>query len=170
MRSTYLRELENFTMDVAQPRSELFVLRNLVADYWAIVVRIYIEIGVEVIHFTDDLGHQDTLRCVLKPTFARIVGLCPKQSVEVYLHCDSCIGEIIPDLIEIGVTILNLQDFVNGLDNLASLPCNKITVDLHIDRQLITAFGTLSEINHHIGTCVPKFGSSGGALMIKLGV
>ncbi|HID12062.1 MAG TPA: hypothetical protein EYP17_12325 [Candidatus Latescibacteria bacterium] len=42
--------------------------------------------------------------------------------------------------------IPNPQDLVNGLDNLKELAWGKVCIDLDIDRQKITTFGTPEEV------------------------
>lgn len=43
------------------------------------------------------------------------------------------------DLIEGGVKVINLQDLVNGIDWIAGKFAGKVSIDLDIDRQQITA-------------------------------
>ena len=88
----------------------------------------------------------------------------------VYLHTDGYIREVIPDLIDIGVTMINLQDLVNGLDNIARLVKDKINISLDIDRQRITAFGTPKEVDAHIRQCIETLGSPEGGLSVSWGV
>ena len=176
LRLTYLRGFENFMMDVAEGRPELERLRDLVADYWLAVVRRQLAHGARIMKCGDDLGHQDALpispqdwRRLLKPAFRRIFDACHDAGARVYLHTDGWILDIIPDLIEIGVDVLNAQDLVNGVDNLARLARGRVDIDLDIDRQAITAFGTPAEIDAHIGHCVRTLGSPRGGLDLIFG-
>jgi len=176
LRLTYLRGFNNFMMDVAEESSELFELIDIVGSYWYEVVNRWIGLGVDIIIAGDDLGHQDALpmspaswRKIIKPTFSKIFSLCRESGVEVYLHTDGYINDIVPDLIETGVTVLNPQDLVNGLDNLKRLAKGKICIDLDIDRQDITPFGTPDEIDAHIGNCVKTLGSPDGGLTLIFG-
>jgi len=81
--------------------------------------------------------------------------------------CLEYIMEIAEDLIKAGVTILNLQDRVNGIDNIAKVCKEKVCVDLDIDRQALLPFGTSEEIENHIKEAVIKLGSKKGGLMLK---
>lgn len=60
------------------------------------------------------------------------------------------------DLIDSGVQIINLQDLVNDIDWIAAKYRNKICVDLDIDRQNVTVFGTPAEIHSLIREEVKK--------------
>ena len=154
LRMTYLRGFENFMLDVADPTPESVELIRLVEEYWADVVRRWIEVGVDQISIGDDLGLQHALpvspeawRHVLKPSFERIMSQCKDAGVEIHLHTDGYIVDIIPDLIECGVTTLNPQDLVNGFDNLEELALGKTFIELDIDRQDITVFGSPEEVD-----------------------
>ncbi len=176
LRLTYLRGFENFMLDVAEDKKELRELVEVVTDYWCEVVHRWLKLGVDAVSFGDDLGHQNALpisparwRELIKPSYRRIFSLCRERGVEVYLHTDGYIVDIVPDLLEVGVTILNPQDLVNGLDNLKKLAWGKVCIDLDIDRQKITVFGTPEEVEEHIFSCVRTLGSPRGGLMLIYG-
>ena len=106
---------------------------------------------------------------MIKPSYKEIFSICRKEGIDVYLHTDGYIVDIIPDLIEVGVTILNPQDIVNGIDNLEKYAKGKVSIDLDIDRQKITPFGKPEEIDNHIKKCVEKLGSYEGGLLLIYG-
>ncbi|MCD6521186.1 hypothetical protein J7K56_00220 [Candidatus Calescamantes bacterium] len=174
LRLTYLRGFTNFMFDVGERRKELYELIEMVSDFWYDVVKRFVNLGVDVIYAGDDLGHQDALpispkdwRELIKPAYRKIFSPCREKGIDVYLHTDGYIVDIIPDLIECGVTILNPQDLVNGLDNLEKLAKGKVCIDLDIDRQKITVFRTPKEVEEHIFNCVKTLGSPEGGLMLE---
>ncbi|MBN1669409.1 MAG: hypothetical protein JXR37_00135 [Kiritimatiellae bacterium] len=177
LRLSYLRGFENFMIDVAEENPKIYELRDIVADYWYDVTKAYLDNGATHVGGGDDLGHQDRLpispaawRKLIKPAYARIFGLARQRGVPVRLHTDGYILDIIPDLIETGVTNLNPQDLVNGLDNLARLAKGRIHISLDVDRQNITVFGTPEEVDAHIRNCIRTLGSTGGGLSLTWGV
>jgi len=177
LKMTYLRGFENFMIDVAERRTELWELRDRIADFWLETVRRYVEAGVDAVSFGDDLGHQNALpmspatwRDLLKGAYQRIYQRCRQDGVIVYMHTDGWILDIIPDLLEAGVDMLNPQDLVNGLDNLRRLAKGKVSIDLDVDRQSVTVFGTPAEVEAHIRHCIEKLGSPRGGLMLIHGV
>ena len=177
LRLTYLRGFENFMVDVAEERPELDELVAMVERYWFEVAKRWVEAGAELVSFGDDLGHQDRLpispsawRRHIKPSYRRIFRYCRSHSVHVHLHTDGYIVDIIPDLIESGVTSLNPQELVNGLDRLRELAFGKVFLDLDLDRQKITVFGTPEECDAHILKCVRTLGSPKGGLKFIWGV
>lgn len=85
---------------------------------------------VQVVVITDDQGTQKSLmispamfRRFIKPNLRRVIeAIKTTAEVKVLMHCDGAIRPIIPDLIEIGVDILNpIQTVVKGLEDTRSL-------------------------------------------------
>ena len=177
LRLTYLRGYENLMLDVAEGSLELGRLVSLVGAYWFQIVRRFVQMGVDQIHFGDDLGLQDRLpisphawRRFIKPAYARIFDYCRSHGVHVYLHSDGYIVDIIPELMECGVSVLNPQELVNGLDNLKRIAKGKVNIDLDIDRQSVTVTGTPEQVDAHIMNCIETLGSPHGGLRMVWGV
>jgi len=177
LRLTYMRGFNNFMMDVAEERPELDELIGIVENYWFEVARRWIECGVEQLAFGDDLGLQNSLpispddwRRYIKPSYKRVFSYCRSNGVHVYHHSDGYMVDIIPDLIECGVSTLNPQDFVNGLDNICRLAKGKVFIHLDIDRQRLTVFGKPEEVDAHILNCIRTLGSPKGGLNMVWGV
>ena len=173
LRLTYLRGFEKFMMDVAERALKLYELRDRVAEHWYQVTENLLAEGATHVSAGDDLGAQDRLliaprdwRELIKPWYCRIFGLARDCGATVRLHSDGYIVDIIPDLIEAGVTDLNPQDLVNGVDNLARLAKGKVHISLELDEQRITAFASRREIEAHIENCVKTLGSPGGGLSL----
>ena len=177
LRLTYLRSYREFMMDVVEDPPELAQLVKIVEDFWMEIARRWVDLGADQISFGDDLGLQDRLpmspvawRRVIKPPYQRIMSYCRSRGAHVYLHTDGYIVDIIPDLIECGVSTLNPQELVNGLGNLEELAKGKAYIDLDIDRQHITPYGTPEEIDTHILNCIKTLGSPRGGLKLTWGV
>ena len=177
LRLTYLRGFNNFMLDVADEDPRLFELRDIVTDYWLAVAQAHLDCGATHIGGGDDLGIQDRLpispaswRALIKPGFDRIFAPARERKAEIRLHTDGYIVDIIPDLIELGVTALNPQDLVNGLDTLAALAKGQVHIILDIDRQSVTVLGTPAQVDAHIHNCIRTLGSPDGGLSLVYGV
>ncbi|OQB75169.1 MAG: methylcobalamin:coenzyme M methyltransferase [candidate division TA06 bacterium ADurb.Bin131] len=173
---TYLRGYENVMIDFAEENPNLYRLIEIIEDYWLKVIKKWIETGVDTIGFGDDLGLQNSLpispsawRKYIKPSFKKFFTLCKENKVHAGLHTDGWIVAIMEDLIECGLSILNPQDLVNGIDNIERILKGRICIDLDIDRQKITYSGTPQDIDEHIFNCVKKLGSQNGGLFMKFG-
>ena len=172
MRLHYLRGYENLMLDLATGEPRLKDLIALILEYNIAEIQQNIDCGVEMIIFGDDLGTQKALpispqmwRQYMGPCYRRMFGLCREHGVEVYLHSDGHILEIIPDLIEAGVTILNPQIRANGLDGLEKMAKGKVCVRLDLDRQLFPFVGP-QQIDEHIRNAVARLNLPSGGLML----
>ncbi|MBM4047808.1 MAG: hypothetical protein FJ279_22110 [Planctomycetes bacterium] len=177
LRMTYLRGFDNFMMDVADQPPEMERLIGIVEGYWRGVLERWVALGADQISFGDDLGLQhalpmkpETWRRVIKPSYKRLFGYCRAHGVHVAHHSDGYVVDVIPDLIECGVSALNPQDLVNGLENIRRLAKGKVFIRLDIDRQNVTVFGTPDECDAHVRNCIQTLGSPTGGLSTIWGV
>jgi len=167
-----LRGFENFMIDVATDNPRLKHLINVVLNHNQRLIDKWLELGVELMAFGDDLGNQDRLaispghwRKYLKPCYKQMYSKCRAKGTHVYMHSDGHILEIIPDLIECGVTIINPQIGANGLEGLIKTCKEKVCVDLDLDRQLLPLF-TPQQIEGHVQKAIEALGSKKGGLML----
>ena len=88
LRLQYLRGFENLMLDVAELRPELFEMIEMVAGYWAEVVRRWLDMGVDMIQFADDLGHQRSLP-IRPDTWRRLLLPAMVAALLVAMACTS---------------------------------------------------------------------------------
>ncbi len=172
MRLYYLRGFTNLMMDIASGDPRLERLIEMVAARNRALVERYIECGAEMIWAGDDLGMQTALpmspedwRRYIKPAYMDIFEPCRENAVGVYLHSDGHMLEIIPDLVECGVTVVNPQIRANGLEGLVQWAKGRVAICLDLDRQLFP-FATPDEIRAHIREAVEALGTPEGGLML----
>jgi len=172
MTLTYLRGFGNYLCDIAVDDLRIRKLTSIVEDYMVAVTRKYLGLGVEYLHFGEDLGLQTALpmspemwRQWVKPSYEAIMGPCRDADVPVYLHTDGHVLEIIPDLIDVGVRVLNPQIGANGLDGLEEMAKGKVAIHLDLDRQMFP-FVTPSEIEDHVGEAFERLYDKRGGLML----
>ena len=123
-----MRGFEDGYMDLAaEPERARLVMEKILEIKLAYWERALAELGdnVDVIGEADDLGGQDrtlfspaTYRALVKPLQAELFAFIrARTSAKVFLHSCGAIRELIPDLIEIGVEILNpVQVSAAGMD------------------------------------------------------
>jgi len=170
----YLRGFENLMLDMASDDPRLHQLIEIIVDGYCVpVVDKYLELGAEMMSFGEDLGMQKSLpispamwRKFIKPGYERIIGRCRDRGVPVYLHSDGHILEIIPDLIEVGVTVLNPQIRANGLEGLQQWARGKVALNQDLDRQLFP-FGSAAQIEDHIVSVHDGLALPEGGLMLS---
>jgi hypothetical protein len=168
----YLRGFDNLMMDMATEDPRLWQLIEMVEAYNRAVIEKYISLGVEFMHFGDDLGLQRSLpmspamwRKFIKPSYERMFRSCRDADIPVGLHTDGHILEIIPDLIDVGVRLLNPQIRANGLKGLQEIAKGQVALNQDLDRQLFP-FATPSQIEDHIGEVFEGLYLPEGGLML----
>jgi len=121
--------------------------------------------GLDGIHFRDDWGTQEALmispqlwREFFKPAYARLFSLSRDAGKHVWFHSDGAIGAIVPDLLEIGVQVLNPQIDAIGRDKLARLCAGKVCIEADIDRQWLLPFGSPEEVRAAVRADLEAFG------------
>ena len=175
LRLADLRGFEQLMLDFAEEPPELQMLIDIVLEYNMRQAKLKLD-GMEgtgqIATFGDDLGMQKGLamgalkwRRYLKLCYARIYKPFRDAGHYVYMHTDGQIHEIIPDLVECGVSVINPQIGANGLDNLETVCKGKVCVDLDLDRQMFP-FWTPAEIDAHVREAAESLGAPEGGLWL----
>ncbi len=172
-----IRGYENLLFDMMDEEPRLWELIQLVEEFNLGIIRHYLECGVDVMTYGEDLGMQvgpmlspDQFRTYIKPSYQRIIRPAKEKGIPIHMHSDGDIRTLVDDLIDGGVEIINLQDLVNGIDWIAERFSGKVCVDLDIDRQKITRFGTPKEINELIHKEVSSIATPQGGLTMIYGL
>jgi len=174
LRLTDLRGFEEAMVDFAEDAPELQKMIDIVCDYNVREIEGILKNHPkqDIYTFGDDLGMQTSLpmgpvkwRKYLKPAFQKIYKPIVDSGSYIYMHTDGHIHEIIPDLQEVGVSVINPQFRANGLDNLVRVCKGKICVSLDLDRQMFP-FATPQEIDDHIYEAVRSLGMKEGGLWL----
>ena len=171
-----IRGYQNLLFDFIDEDSRIWELIEIVENFNMGIVLRYIEIGVDVFGYPDDLGMQKgpmlspaDFRKYIKPSYERLMKPAREKGIPVHMHSDGDIRDLVDDLINGGVDIVNLQDLVNGIDFISRRLAGKTCVELDIDRQDITVFGTPQDIDKHIRNAVDTLGRKEGGLMMIYG-
>jgi uroporphyrinogen decarboxylase len=111
-----LRGFEQFMIDMAEdPPLVDYLLEQLAAMHIAASLALA-RAGIDLLALDDDLGDPTRMllspamwRRYFKPHFRTIIGVCKRANpaLRVLWHSDGYIEPIIPDLIEVGVDVLN---------------------------------------------------------------
>lgn len=140
-------------------------------------IRHFLKADVDIVRIPEDLGMQvgpmlspDHFRRYIKPSYQRMIGLARQAGKIVHMHSDGDIRLLADDIIDGGVDALNLQDPVNGVDWIAENLKGRVCIDLDIDRQKITPYGTPAQVNALIRDEIAKLGSKDGGLMMIYGL
>jgi len=177
LRLSYLRGYEKLLLDMADRDKRLWKLIEMVKEFSIGIVQRYVDFGVAMMKYPEDLGMQlgpmlspEYFRTYIKPTYEHLMAPARKAGCLVHMHSDGDIRVLVDDLVVSGVDALNLQDLVNDIDWIASKLKTRVCIDLDIDRQQITRFGGTEDINNLIRREVEKLGCTEGGLMMVYGL
>lgn len=86
------------------------------------------------------------------------------RGLHVWFHSDGNILEIIPDLIELGVDVLNCQTSLMDMNELRKF-AGKIAFRTDIDRQNILPFVSPNEVKDYVFDLFHQIGTSDGGII-----
>jgi uroporphyrinogen decarboxylase len=168
-----LRGFENVLYDMADDEPRLRALISMVEEFNAALVERFLRLDPDMVGIPEDLGSQTGpllspahFRKYIKPSYLRLTRPLRERGVLVHEHSDGCILDLVDDLVEAGGDVLNLQDLVNGIDNIRRVVKGRVAIDLDIDRQEITVKGNPRDIDRHVRECVEELGSPVGGLSL----
>lgn len=171
-RMQWLRGYENLMVDLALDAEEAYVLRDRLVERELESLHRAVKTDVDGIHFGDDWGTQislitspDTWRRFFKPAYARMFEPCRTAGKDVHFHSDGVTWDVMPDLIDVGVNVLNVQHTIIGLDRVAERFGGKVAFRSDLDRQHVLPNGTRDEIRAHVREVVEALGSYSGGLI-----
>jgi hypothetical protein len=177
LRLSYLRGYEKLMFDMADGEKRLRQLIEIVESFSTAIVQRYVDRGVAMMRYPEDLGMQlgpmlspEHFRTYIKPVYEHLMEPARKAGCLVHMHSDGDIRKLADDLTTSGVDALNLQDLVNGIDWIAANLKGRFCIDLDIDRQQITRFGSPEQIDDLIHREVQILGSPEGGLMMIYGL
>lgn len=132
---------------------------------------------VQIVVITDDQGTQKSLmvsprmfRAFIKPYLKSLIETIKAAAdVKVLMHCDGAIVPILPDLIEIGVDIINpIQTVVSGLEDTFALKekfGNRITFHGGLDVQQVVPNATPESLRREVARRLYDLGRGGGYIL-----
>jgi uroporphyrinogen decarboxylase len=170
-----LRGYEKLLMDMAGDP----VLANLVLDipfqYHLAVTQHLVKLGVDMIWLGDDVGGQHAMlmspkmwRTYLKPRMAELITSLRRinPQVKIAYHTDGMVIPIIPELIEIGIDVLNpIQPMAMDPQKLKESFGDRLCFWGSIDIQHTLPFGTAEEVRDEVIGRLKTLGKGGGLII-----
>jgi len=123
------------------------------------------------LHFADDWGSQTSLlispdlwRSFFKPAYKAMFSKVKNKGLHVWFHSDGNILEIIPDLLELGVDVLNCQASVMAMSELSKF-AGKVAFRTDIDRQHVLPYVSPSEVKDYVFNLFHQLGTPDGGII-----
>ena len=173
-RAFNLRGMPQLMMDIYDhPGFVTELLDNILEYAWGIAKQL-LNYEVDALKINDDWGDQrgvmlglDHWQSLIKP---RIKELCERirkqKDVDIFLHSDGNISEIIPDIIEMGITAIDpMQPEVMNIFELKKQYGKDITFIGGMSTQNTMPFGTPNDIISEVRKLVRELGKGGGYIL-----
>jgi uroporphyrinogen decarboxylase len=144
-RAWALMGMDNLMINFFTHPKELKGLLHKIADFNIRVFERYVEIGIDGVGFSEDLGHQGGLMISPKifreffiPEYERCFEPLIKEGKIIEFHSCGCIQDIVEDLAELGITILNpVQARANNLALVKERCLGKMALKGSVDSHLL---------------------------------
>jgi uroporphyrinogen decarboxylase len=174
----YLRGDEQAMMDLAlNPEIVEYCLSKLFELAYQNTLRIYEAIPgkVNVTYVAEDMGGQDNLmfskthiRRFLLPGMKRVIDLAHQAGAIVFHHNDGNCRPILPDMIGLGIDVLNpIQWRSKGMERegLKRDFGNQIVFHGGVDNQYTLPFGSTTEVRQEVADNLSILGEGGGYIL-----
>ncbi len=172
-----LRGFAEFMTDLATDEPRLNELTAMARQYTMAQIDRLGTMQPDVIEFGDDLGSQTAsipgprhFARHIAPTYRAWFARCHQAGALVAYHSDGYIMDIVDELLTTGIDVLNPQDLVNGVDNLARDVKGRACIRLDIDRQKVVPYGTATEIRELVEMETRLLGDPAGGLEFICGI
>jgi uroporphyrinogen decarboxylase len=170
-----LRGYEQLLMDFLIDPDRADAILDIPYRYHLRAAEHLVRMGVDMIWIGDDIGAQnamlmapETWRRFLKPRVAEFISTIKRinAGLKVAYHSDGCISPVIPDLIEIGVDVLNpVQPRSMDPVELKKAYGDTLAFWGSIDEQQTLPFGGPREVRDEVVTRLRTLGKGGGLII-----
>jgi uroporphyrinogen-III decarboxylase len=177
---TVLRGFENILSDLYLNPELVSSLAERVFAYETAVIEEIARRGADGMFFFDDWGTERNLfikpalwRQFFKPLYAAQFQRIHALGMRSFFHSCGCVWEMIPDMIEIGVDVLNLEQMLvfssgtqTGYERLRQEFGGKVCFTVNVDTQRTLINGTPEEIRQEVKHIFGTFNLPQGGLIL----
>jgi uroporphyrinogen decarboxylase len=170
-----LRGYEQILMDFVTEPDLAYAILDIPFQYHLQAAERLVRMGVDMIWIGDDIGTQhamlmspETWRRFLKPRMARFISTIKaiNPALKVAYHSDGCIYPVIPELIEVGVDVLNpVQPRSMDPALLKKTYGRNLCFWGSIDEQHTLPFGQPEDVRAEVADRLKTIGQGGGFII-----
>lgn len=170
---SFLRGFNNLMLDLVEYPGFVQDLADIVFGFEEEIIRQLPAHHFDAVAFFDDWGTQKGMiisptawRKFFKPRYSQQFSLAHQSGLKVYFHCCGYYPQIIPDLIEIGVDMLNIsQPNLYNIPELGQKYGGKVCFVCPVSYQTTSISGTRADIFQAVQNLVDSFGRFHGGLI-----
>lgn len=173
-----IRGMQEFLMDLASmPAIPHYIMERMTDVHVENLKRVLEVAGdqLDMVYFYDDVATQRSLmispamwRDYVRPCHARIIEVAHKFDKPVMYHCDGAIAALIPELIDLGINVLNpIQPDSPGMEaeRLKRDFGDRLTFHGGVDIIKTLPRGTPEEVRSEVRERIRVLGKDGGYIM-----
>jgi uroporphyrinogen decarboxylase len=173
--SWYLRGMDTFMVDMLANREFAEILMDKIMNIRIGMAEQYARHGIDILMLGDDVSTQlemmispELWRDILKPRLAKVIRAAKETypDILIFYHGDGNLQAIIPDLIEIGIDILNpVQPECMDPVLIKKQYGDSLSFWGTIGTQTTLPFGTAAEVTEMVKKMIETVGKGGGLLL-----
>lgn len=170
-----LRGMDQLMMDFSLDPDLAEQILDIPFEYHLKAAKHLVDLGVDMIWLGDDMGSQHSMlispkmwRTFFKPRMARFIRELKDRNpaLKVAYHSDGNIFPIIPDLVEIGLDVLNpIQPASMDPAEVKQRFGDKLCFWGSIDEQHTLPFGSPEDVRNEVKTRLQTIGKNGGLII-----
>jgi uroporphyrinogen decarboxylase len=174
-RAWLIRGMNDLMMDMMSDDDKATCILDRITEHACIAATLYAKTGHDIIALGDDVGMQNTVmmsqklwRLWLKPRLARVIEVIKTENPEILIFYHSCgfVEPFIPELIEIGVDILNpVQPECMDFETVHKRYGQELSFWGGIGTQTTFPFGSPDDVRHAVRRLVEVCGDAGGLVV-----
>ncbi len=173
-----LRGMENFLTEMAlNPTIPTYMMERITDIIVEVTRRLLDEAGdeIDMVYFYDDIGTNLSLliskkmwRTFIRPCHQKLIDVAKQHNKQVMYHTDGAVRPVIPDLIEMGVDVLNpIQPGAAGMEAIGLKRDFGARLSFHggVDIVGLLPKGSPAEVREAVRQLVRDLGQEGGFIM-----
>ncbi len=174
-RTWHMRGMDNLFADFHDNQDFAAALLDKMADLRCFQAARYAEAGVDILHVGDDIGMQDrimmslpTWRRWFKPRLGAVIAAARRVRPDLIVeyHSDGFIEPFIPELIEIGIDVLNpVQPECMDPVEIKRKYGDRLAFSGTVGTQTTMPFGTVDEVRRIVRERIATVGAGGGLIL-----
>jgi uroporphyrinogen decarboxylase len=171
-----IRGYQNLMYDMFDDNPKLHELIKMIEDFNLAVIENYLNCGAEIIRLPEDLGMQKGpmlspahFEKYILPVYNKMFKKIRDAGAIIHFHSDGDLHDLVNYFVS-SIDAINLQDQVNGIDWIAANLKGRVCIDLDIDRQDVTRFGSPKQIDDLIKKEVEMLADASGGLTMIYGL
>jgi hypothetical protein len=168
----WLRGYEQLLIDFAEDQGKVRALAEQVAAYDLATVEAWLDLDGDAIGFNDDWGTQralmirpDLWRGIFKPLYRKLFDRVHAGGRHVHFHTDGNTLAILPDLVELGADVVNLQLSAMDPDQVAQVIAGRVCLRTDVDRQYVLTRAEPAEVTAYVRRILDLFGGPRGGVI-----